>query len=329
MIHFAEKILIAGHSSMEGLAIERQLLRLGHPKSHILHAPAVDFRWNDPHQVGQFLATTQPDQIYIPAKYFLQPRESDGLATLLCKGAIHNIICTAASAGINKLLLLVSSEVYPTSRLPPLAEEDLTGGFLSGQGSLDVLTQISAMKLCEEICASTAGEQALDYRCAVIGGVYGPGDDYSGRSLQPVPQVLKELENAKANALACANIALEEDATLDMLFVDDMAEAVVYLMEISRSALDEQRNKTHHQINIAHGEPVKAQKLVRSIANLLGYSGDIVFAKKNGMGLTPPRNLDPYRLSRLGWTPMMGIDQGVEILCTDFQLHRKNRHKVA
>jgi len=328
MIHFAERIFIAAHTSMEGLAIERQLLRLGHPKSHILHAPSSDFSWSDPHQISGFLADAQPDQIYLPARPFLHKGDREDLNGLWVKAAVSNIISSAARAGIKKLLLLVGSEVYPSSRLPPFAEEDLIGGPIGGQWSYDALTQISAMKLCEQICSASAGHGALDYRCAVVGGIYGPGDDYSGRSMQPVPLILQMLERAKSQALPSVNIALQEDQMLDLLFVDDMAEAVVYLMEMPLAGLDEHRNSVHRHINVAHGEPVRAENLVRSFAHTLGYFGNIVFAKQDCSGIAIQKNLDPYRLAMLGWTPMMGIDQGIEIVSTDFQLHRNNRIKT-
>lgn len=327
MIHFAEKILIAGHTSTEGLALERQLLRLGHPKSHILHAPAGDFDWCDRHQAERFLAEAQPDQLYLPASHFLPSETDDSVKRLLASTSLMSIITSAASVGIRKLLLIVGSEVYPSSRLPPFAEEDLLGGPISGPKTFNALCQIWAMKYCQEISSSAAVGHPFDYRCAVVGTTYGPGDDYCDTPRRLVPRLIKAIEHAKANALDTVNIALEEDAMIDLLFIDDMAEASVYLMEIQRSALDEHRNGTHHHINIAHGEPVRLKSLVQSLANILGYFGNVAYSQKDSPAAPSTKNLDPYRLALLGWTPMMEIDQGIEIMCTDYQIHRNNRLK--
>lgn len=328
MIHFAEKILIAGHTSMEGLALERQLLRLGHPRSHILHAPALDFDWSDRHQAEQFLAQTQPHQLYLPASHFLPSDSDDSVTQLLASTSLMSIITSAVRVGIKKLLLLVGSEVYPSSRLPPFAEEDLLGGPISGLKTFNALSQIWAMKYCQEISSSLAGDHPFDYRCAVVGATYGPGDHYCTKSKRLVPHLIKAIEYAKSKALHTVNIALEEDDMIDLLYVDDMAEAAVYLMEIQLSALDEHRNETHHHVNIANGEPVRLKSLVQSLANVLGYSGDFAYSQKGSHDLPAPKNLDPYRLAMLGWTPMMEIDQGIEIVCTDYQIHGNNRRRV-
>lgn len=327
MSQLAEKIFIAGHTGMAGIAIERQLLRLGHPKSHILHAPVVDLDWADPAQVERFLHATAPDQIYLPAPDFLQDRHCDAVQALLAKGALHNIITTAAKEGIRKLLLLVGSEVYPSSRLPPYAEEDLMGGPIGGSSTFDALAQLSAMKFCQELSVRSGGDLALDYRCAVLGGYYGPGDDYSAQTQQLVPQILNQLEHAKAHALQYCNVTLEEDTPLDLLYVDDMAEAAVYLMEMPRSVLAEQQNLIHHHINIGFGKTIKAQRLVQSLANAVGYFGKIVYAETPPNSPAIPKSLDAHRLARLGWTPLMSIEQGTEIVCADYQIHRKNRIK--
>lgn len=329
MIHFAEKIFIAGHTSMEGMALERQLLRLGHPKSHIIHAPKEAMDWTSPDQVAQFLSLTEPDQIYLPAGHFLPSADTGTLDALLAKNALLNIITTSARAGVKKLLLLVGSEVYPSNRLPPYAENDLLAGPINGPRAFDALLQIQAMKFCEEISGRSSAAGPLDYRCAVIGGTYGQGQDYSSAHPGLVPRLIRDLERAKAHALECVDIALREDTFLDLLYIDDMAEAGVYLMELPRTALDAQRDECHHHFNVAHGCPVRAQMLCQSIANRLGYFGKLIYAQHDEDKSAVPKSLDPYRLGQLGWTPMMGIDQGVEIVCTDFQLHRNNRIKQA
>lgn len=328
MIHFTEKILIAGHKSTEGSAIERQLLRLGHPRSHILHDPMGDFDWCNAQQTEAFLRQAMPDQIYLPAAPFLQCGDPSSLQAVLAKTNLSNIITCSARVGIPKLLLLVGSEVYPSSRLPPYAEEDLTGGPIGGHKTFSALTQLWAMKYCQEISVGASESGEFDFRCAVVGATYGPGHESGPHVRRLVPQLITQIEHAKAHALGVVHIALEQDDMLDLLFIDDFAEACVYLMEIPRHAIVEQRHASHHHINIAHGRPVSAQKLAQSLANSLGYFGTLSYSPSGNDDLVTARNLDPTRLAHLGWTPMMDIDQGVEIVCADYQLHRHNRIKT-
>lgn len=327
MIQFAEKIFVAAHKSMEGMAIERQLLRLGHPKSHIIHGPDEGLDWTSPDQVEQFLSLAEPDQIYLPAGYFLPSEDAGTLDSLLAKTAVLNIIGSSATVGVKKLLLLVGSEVYPSNRLPPYAESDLLAGPIRCPRAFDALLEIHAMKLCEEISGRSSSVGPLDYRCAVIGTTYGSGQNYSGSNPTLVPRVIRDLERAKAHDLEYVEIALREDTFLDLLYIDDMAEAAVYLMELPRSNLDTHQDKSHHHFNVAHGSPVNAQRLCQSIAYHLGYFGKLVYAKQNEDTWALPKNLDPHRLSQLGWSPMMDVEQGIEIVCTDFRLQQRKQLK--
>lgn len=329
MIHFAEKVLIIGHTGVHGAAIERQLIRLGHPRSHVIHAPGSNMDWGDQQTVMQFLSSTQPDQIYLPAKHFFPEVHREALSALTTRTAILNVITSAALLGIKKLLLLTGSEVYPQSRLRPYAEEDLLAGQLHKQTAFDALVQIMAMKYCQELSQQNLEPVALDFRCAVLGELYGHGELCTRHSAHWVAGILQLLDTAKTGNAPGVVVPMAADTRVDLLYVDDMAEAAVYTMEVPRKAYMEQMDPHHPHINIGGGQSVEVQQLVQSMATALGYCGQLAYATSESEHGSSLKSLDTHRLSQLGWTPMMGLAQGIEIACMDYQLHRNNRLKAA
>lgn len=321
MIHLSEKILLLGATSVEGAAIAKQLIRLGHPKDHLFLATASTIDWTNAQEVTRFLSGLLPDQVYLPARHFLTKVASDPISALTAKTAVLNIITCAAQLGIKKMLLLTGSEVYPSSRFPPYAEEDLLAGQVDQHASIDALVQIVAMKYCQEFSKPEGNSIDLDYRCIVLGDVYGHNYSDTTSPTGWITKIIQAIETAKIEAQRFAIIPMPADARLDLMYIDDMSEASVYTMEVPKAVFYGHTNQTHAHINIGSGHSIEAQRLVQFMATLLGYEGDFLYSDFYLEHSKQFKSLDTNRLSQLGWTPMIDIKQGIDIVCTDYLLH--------
>lgn len=330
MNSFTDRIYVAGHRTMEGSAIVRQLLRVGHPKSHIITSDDTPWALNHPMAFREFLQRTQPQQMYLPlsgiraAIDLKHPTPSE--LNRAITAPLH-ALQSAADCGVKKVLLLLDNEVYPAQALQPLAEEDLLGGPLRPQSEMASLSMIMAMKYLELSTSSLDGAQ-LDCRCAVRGSVYGMGDDYGRHTQQPVAALIHQVDLARESGLEEIRIAARADDHVDVLFVDDLAEASMYLMEQPRRAFDAATAGHYRHVNIGLGHPVSMQRLVDAVVHSCGYPGTYVFSEEPGLW-SRARLMDCNRLNRMDWHALIDIDQGVDFAFLDYRLHHARRESTA
>jgi GDP-L-fucose synthase len=333
MIHYTDRIYVAGHTGLVGSAIVRQLIRLGHPRSHIITRTRAELDLSNQAAVQTFFAQEKPDHVYLaaalvggihahqvePARFVHQ--------NLLIQA---NVVDGAFQAGVKKLMLIAKSNSYPSTALQPMAEEDLLNGPLDTLRLTSSVPQIAGIKLCESYNQQYGNSHGLDYRCVVSSNVYGPGDTYDPAHCRVIPALIQRCHDALREGSPSVAVWGSGDVRREFLFVDDMAEACVYLMELPKAAYAEHTLPTRSHINVGFGADVSIQDLAHMVANVVGYTGQLVFDNTRPEG--PARRLlDCARLKSLGWEPLMDLETGLELTHMDFRLHHMARplHSLA
>ena len=326
MIHYTDRIYVAGHTGMVGSAIVRQLIRLGHPRSHIITRTRIELDLSNQAAVQTFFAQEKPDHVYLAAAqvggihaHHAQPARFVHQNLLIQA----NVVDAAFQAGVKKLLLLASSNSYPTTARQPMAEEDLLNGPLDTLLLASTVPQIAGIKLCESYNQQYGNSHGLDYRCVVSCNVYGPGDTYDLHS-PVIPTLIQHCHGALLQASPRVVVAGSDTVRREFLFVDDMAEACVYLMELPKAAYAEHTLPSRSHINVGFGHDVSIEDLAQMVANVVGYTGHMVF--DNTRPESPVRRLpDCSRLKSLGWEPLMDLETGLELSYMDYRLHHTAR----
>lgn len=331
MLHFAENIFITGHTGLLGAAILRRLVRLGHPVSHIVTRRRDQLDLSNQAAVRSFFEAAQPDQVYLnmadPCGHAPQASSSADILQQRLSTQAH-VIEAAFHAGVKKLLLITGSDVYPVTALQPMAEEDLATGPLNPASAARAAADLVGIQLCESYNHQYGQSHGIDYRCALTCETYGPGDHYAPDSQGIVAALIRLLHDAATRRLPVVHVDGHALARHETLFVDDLAEACIYVMEIAQTAFRQERAHSAC-INVGSGTDHTLRALAQAVANAVGYQGDLVFGQEAQADAPQHRLLDVHRLNALGWTPLMELDYGLEISFMDYKLHHAPRQVAA
>jgi GDP-L-fucose synthase len=327
-IQAAERVAITRPNHMVGTAIARHLLRLGHPKSLLLTPNRAE--QETPEQMAAFLEREQPEQVYVLAQTLHQVSgDLTANANERLRALNHDLrtIEAAFRAGARKLLYVCDARCYPVSAAAPLAEEDMGRGLHDPRRSLIGLAQYAALHLCRTLSRQYGGQLGLDYRGAVLCEVYGPGDQYvppsgGGVPSQTVAALIAQIHRA-TNQRNLA-LSLHHRRHVDLLFVDDAADALVHVMELPAPALQCVANRTFPHLNIGSSRAIDLAQLTRRVADAMGHHGPLQL-RVSSFAPPPLPLLDSQRLKFLGWQPLMELDYGLELASMDFRLHHAQR----
>jgi GDP-L-fucose synthase len=302
------KIYVAGHRGMVGSAIMRVLKSRGH--SNIVTRTHDELDLTDQHAVRSFFETERPAQVYLAAaKVGGIHANSTYPAEFIYKNLIieANVIHEAWQVGVQKLLFLGSSCIYPKLAPQPMAEEALLTGLLESTNEPYAIAKIAGIKLCE----SYNRQYGADYRSVMPTNLYGPGDNYHPENSHVIPALIRRFHEAKqANA---DKVVIWGTGTprREFLYVDDMAEASVHVMELDKAIYDSQTEPMRSHINVGTGKDITIRELAEVIGDIVDYTGKIEFDPKKPDG-TPRKLLDVSRLGFLGWEPRIGLTEGVK-----------------
>jgi GDP-L-fucose synthase len=321
MIYYTERIFVVGHTGMVGAAIVRQLIRLGHPQNHIITRTHAELDLTNQAAVQAFFQQQKPDQVYLPAAHLgsteTQPAEpAAGIYRHLMVAA--NVVEAAFQAGAKKLIYVASASTYPASAQQPMAEEDLLSAAPDPIRAPTALAQLAGIQLCESYNRQFGHSHGIDYRCAIACNVYGTGDNYTSSPAPFIPSLMQRMHDAVLNSTPRVIVQADPSTRQEILFVDDMAEACVYLMELPKPALTEQTQPHCSHINIGYGSDMSQERLVQAIAQVVGYRGAIEYDPPEIE--SPARRLmDIHRLKALGWHALTGLEHGLELSYIDFR----------
>lgn len=329
MIHCAEHVLISRPGHLLGQALHRQLLRLGHPPSHIHSGPLPDF--SDARETRAFLEAVRPEQVFLIAQDLNSPG-TPGLPLLPPeRSADANLIRAAYLCGVRRLIYVTDARVYPGHSPQPMAESLLLGAPCTGTDDAVAQVQRHGLRLCESLTRDQGTEQCIDFRAAVVGEVYGPlGRTEAGRRASEDPgaglveRLLRQLIEAEERRAPSLRLQLPPDTPMagDLLFCDDAAEALVYLLELPRHALAAAGRPADH-INIGAGASVPLSTLIGQACMTVGYAGEVRHTDEPDSPRAPMRWLDTRRLRELAWEPLIDLECGLELTCMDLRLRSR------
>jgi GDP-L-fucose synthase len=316
MIMSNPKVYVAGHRGMVGSAIVRTLLAQGVDASQIVTRTHAELDLTNQVAVDELFASQQLDQVYLAAAKVggilannTYPAEFiyDNLMIQA------NIIHAAHRHGVQKLLFLGSSCIYPKLALQPMAEDALLTGVLEPTNEPYAIAKIAGIKLCE----SYNRQYGRDYRSVMPTNLYGPGDNYHPENSHVIPALLRRFHEAKLNNFPEVAIWGTGTPKREFLYVDDMAAACVFVMNLDVSGYQAQVQPQLSHINVGYGADVTIAEAAQTIADTVGYMGRIVFDTSKPDG-APRKLMDSDRLNRLGWGAKVGFREGLAKAYADF-----------
>lgn len=317
-INLTQKIYVAGHRGMVGSAIVRTLKEKGY--ENIVTRTHAELDLTNQAAVQDFFETEKPDQVYLAAAKVggiyannTFPAEFIYQNLMMESNVIHQAFVT----GVKKLLFLGSSCIYPKLAPQPMAEDALLTGLLESTNEPYAVAKIAGIKLCESYNRQYGATYGIDYRSVMPTNLYGPGDNYHPENSHVIPALIRRFHEAKESKLPTVTIWGTGTPRREFLYVDDMAAASVFVMDLDKSIYDQQTEPMCSHINVGYGADVTIAELANAVGAAVGYQGNIDFDPTKPDG-TPRKWMDSSRLNRLGWNPLVNFNDGLELAYQEF-----------
>ena len=313
-----DKIYVAGHRGMVGSAIVRTLAAQG--QIHLVTRTHADLDLTNQAAVRAFFEAEKPTQVYLAAAkvggiFANNTFPADFIYQNLMMQA--NVINAAFERGVQKLLFLGSSCIYPRMAPQPMAESSLLTGPLEPTNEPYAIAKIAGIKLCESYNRQYGESHGVDYRSVMPTNLYGPGDNYHPENSHVIPALIRRFHEAKVSGAPTVTIWGSGTPKREFLYVDDMASASVFVMNLPKATLDAHIQPMQSHINVGFGGDITINELALAISKTLGYQGAIEFDIKKPDG-APRKLMDSSRLNALGWQAQVGLPQGLEQAYQDF-----------
>lgn len=312
-----QRIYVAGHRGMVGSAIVRTLLAQGVPQSAIIVRTHAELDLCNQQAVQEFFAFEQPTQVYLAAAKVGGIHANDTYpAEFIYQNLMMqaNVIHAAHTHGVQKLLFLGSSCIYPKLAPQPMAEDALLTGPLEPTNEPYAIAKISGIKLCE----SYNRQYGRDYRSVMPTNLYGPGDNYHPDNSHVIPALIRRFHEAKINGAPEVVIWGTGTPIREFLYVDDMATASVFVMNLERDKYFAQVQPQLSHINVGFGSDISIAELAAIISRVVGYQGATSFDASKPDG-SPRKLMDSRRLVSMGWNPKVTLEKGLAMAHADLQ----------
>jgi GDP-L-fucose synthase len=297
MISKSDRVFVAGHRGLVGSALVRALEAKGY--GNLLLRTHGELDLLDQAAVKAFLAAEKPDAIILAAARVGGIMANDTYpAEFIAENLVieTNVIRGAFEAGVKNLLFLGSSCIYPRLAPQPIPETALLTGPLEETNLPYAVAKIAGLTMCD----AYNREYGTRYVSVMPTNLYGPGDNFDPEKSHVIPGIMRRMHDAKVAGAQSVTLWGTGTALREFLYVDDLAEACVFLLERGFSGL----------VNIGCGEDLSIAELAGKIAATVGYEGGILFDPSKPDG-TPRKLLDVSKLRGLGWAPTVGLDEGL------------------
>ena len=308
-MELTDKIFVAGHRGLVGSAIIRQLEQRGF--SNLLTRTHQELDLTNQYAVQQFFSHEKPDYVILAAAKVGGIHANNTYpAEFIYKNLMieANVIDASYNNDVKRLLFLGSTCIYPKTVSQPMREDALLTGLLEPTNEPYALAKIAGIKLCE----SYNRQYGCDYRSVMPTNLYGINDNFHHENSHVIPGLIRRFHNAKNNSDESVVVWGSGKAMREFLFVDDMAEASLFVLELEKDIYDENTESMLSHINVGTGIDITIQQLAESIKKVVGFKGSIIFDQTKPDG--PPRKLiDITRLKTMGWESKIGLEEGLEI----------------
>ena len=307
------KIFVAGHAGMVGSSICRQLAK---GDDQLITAVRDELDLTNQRQVQDFFEVHKFDQVYLAAAKVGGIHANNTYpADFIYQNLMiqNNVIQQSFVSGIKKLLFLGSSCIYPKLAEQPMKEDQLLKGPLEPTNEPYALAKIAGIKMCE----SYNRQYKTDYRSVMPTNLYGPGDNYHPQNSHVIPALLRRFHEAKINKSANVVAWGTGSALREFLHVYDMAAASIHVMNIDSEKYRLQVNPRLSHINVGTGKECSIRQLTESIAEIVGFQGNIVWDTEKPDGALR-KLMDSSRIFDLGWQPKYDLQDGLKDAYTWF-----------
>lgn len=299
------KIYVAGHRGMVGSAIIRRLMAGGFVNIVTRSSKELDLRRQD--LVAQFFAQEKPDYVFLAAAKVGGIIANRNYPADFMYGNMMiemNVIRAAYENSVKKLMFLGSSCIYPRLAPQPMPESCLLTGALEQTNEAYALAKISGLKYCEYL----NNQYGTNYISVMPTNLYGPNDNYHPENSHVLPAMIRRFHEAKESGTRTVTIWGTGTPLREFLYVDDLADACVYLMNTYSG------NET---VNIGTGNEISISQLAEMVKKVIGYQGDIIYDTTKPDG-TPRKLLDVSKLKHLGWKYKTELEEGIRLTYKDF-----------
>jgi len=312
------KIYIAGHRGMVGSAIIRVLKEQG--QTNFITRTHAELDLTNQAAVRTFFEDEKPNQVYLaaakvggihanntyPAEFIYQ--------NLMIES---NIIDAAFNNGVKKLLFLGSSCIYPKLASQPMREDALLTDTLESTNEPYAIAKIAGIKLCESYNRQYGESDGVDYRSVMPTNLYGQCDNYHPENSHVIPALIRRFHEAKVKNSPSVTIWGTGTPLREFLYVDDMATACVYVMNLNKEIYDKHTQPMLSHINVGVGHDLTIAELATAISKVVGFKGTIDFDSSKPDG-SPRKLMDSSRLNNLGWQAKINLEEGLNLTYQDF-----------
>lgn len=307
-MNLKDKIYIAGHNGMVGSAIVRKLSGKGFMNITTCSSSELDL--TNQQNVHNFLQDESPDYVVIAAAKVGGIHANDSYpAEFIYQNLMieANLIHGSYLAGVNNLLFLGSSCIYPKESLQPIKEEYLLSGHLESTNEPYAVAKIAGIKLCE----SYNRQYGTDYRSIMPTNLYGPNDNFHPKNSHVIPALIRKFHEAKVQNKPFVEVWGSGKPMREFLHVDDMADASIHIMDIDKKTLESEVDPMLSHINIGTGTDIIIKDVAQIVKEVVGFDGEIVFNTKMPDG-TKRKLLDVSKIENLGWKPVITLKDGLK-----------------
>jgi GDP-L-fucose synthase len=293
------RIYVAGHNGLVGSAIVRALKTNGYHNLLLKTSKELDLRRQA--EVEDFFAEARPEYVFLSAAkvggiHANNIYRAEFLYDNLMMEA--NVIHSAYRFNVEKLLFLGSSCIYPKLAPQPMREEHLLTGFLEPTNEPYAIAKIAGLKLCENYCR----QYGVNFISAMPTNLYGINDNFDLANSHVLPALIRKFHEAKQANAEHVEVWGTGSALREFLFVDDLADALLFLM---------QNYDSQDFINVGTGDEVSIKELALTIKAVVGFAGELKFDPSKPDG-TPRKLMDASKITHLGWQPKTSLTEGIE-----------------